>query len=165
MSEQQLLGLHTSRREDPDRQLPLLPAPKRIRHIRKDFANQLTAPVAIVPDPALQILEGWRLAIAIHEPLGVDRDRREPGGFRFVGPGRYGLAEPRIGGVLVAEGGEERLVLWRTRVPFEMGTQVCSRMREQHLRDKGNRRGRAFDIQEDRADPGRGRTAVHTRIG
>src|SRR5262245_38470820 len=109
MAEEQLLREHASRREDAHRQLPLLPAAKRARHVREDVANQLTAPIAILPDPALQLFERRRLAITIHEPFGVGRDCREARGFRFVDPTRYSLAVQRIGSVLFAEPREDGL--------------------------------------------------------
>src|SRR4029450_9040447 len=123
MAEQELCARHLSRRKDADRYLPLLPAAKRLRHIGEDLPNELATPVAILPDPALQLLERRRRAVAIHEPAGVGADRREPRGFRFVGPGRYRLALQEIRSLLFAERGEQDLVRRRTRVPFEVGTQ------------------------------------------
>ena len=51
------------------------------------------------------------------------------------------------------------------RVLFEVRTQVLSCVREQHLRDERDRGGRAFDVEQDRADPCRRRIAAHPRIG
>src|SRR5205814_7337581 len=91
VTEQQLLREDAARGEDAGRNAGTVPALEGDGNVGEDLADQFAAHVAVLPDPALQLFEGWRLAIAIHQPVDVLRSRPDARGFRRIGPRRRGF--------------------------------------------------------------------------
>ena len=110
-----------------------LPALKGEGDIGKDFAVQVAAFVAFLPDCSLKVFQSRRFPVLIHEPVNV--------GKRAGGPGRGRESAGDIG------------VVFRLESAFCFGIEVFVRVgsseREQHIVDEADRRRRALDVEED----------------
>jgi len=71
VAEEELLGEDAARGEDPGPDAVLLPGPQGFGHVGPDLAFELSRAVAVFPEDALEHLEAGRLAVAVHEPVGV----------------------------------------------------------------------------------------------
>ena len=118
-----------------------MPAPlqrsKARGHVREDLASQLFPLIAFLPDQALKLFQRGRLAVAIHQRFD-DFDERGA------------IASVQL--LLLPQSFEQRLDIGLRVVPGKIGTQIRACVRNQRLIHEGDRRRRAFDIQQDGSD-------------